>query len=177
MTLPALSPTFIAEHQHNLSPHGHTPLVAIKRGTLQGDPMSPLLFYLVVEPLIHWLSAADRGYNIISSGRKLASKWYADDGTLFTNSLEDMISLLGIVQRFSSWSGIHLNVNKCKITAYIHVLQTIPRKKDRNDALGARLARVTLSGHTIGSLTQGEPLPGGYLGTSLAASLPPEALL
>ena len=80
-----------------ITSHGHTPPVGIGRGTLQGDPLSPLLFDLMVEPLIRWLNAADKGYNITSCGLQLASKWYADDGTLFTNSVDDMLSLLSIV--------------------------------------------------------------------------------
>ena len=85
-----------------------------------------------------------------------------------------MISLLDIVYKFRSWSGIHLNFDKCKIAAYIRDLQTIPRKTDRDDALRATLAHVTLSGHTIGSLTKDKPLPSGYMGTSLMASLSAE---
>jgi hypothetical protein len=160
-----------------ITAHGHTPPVEIGRGTLQGDPLSPLLFDLMVEPLIRWLNAVDKGYDITSCGLKLSSKWYADDGTLVTNSVADMISLLSIVQQFSDWSGIQLNVDKCKVTAYIHSLQTISRKNGRDDALRARLAHITLSGRPIGSLTQDEPLPGGYLGTSLTASLSPAAHL
>jgi len=38
--------------------------------------------------------------HISSCGLKLASKWYADDDTFVTNSVEDMISLLDIVQQF-----------------------------------------------------------------------------
>ena len=160
-----------------ITPHGCTSPVGIGRGTLQGDPLSPLLFDLMIEPLIRWLNAADKGYHITSCGLKLSSKWYADDGTLVTNSVDDMISLLAIVQQFSDWSGIHLNVGKCKVTAYIHELQKLRRKRDRDDALRARLAHITLDGRPIGSLTQDEPLPGGYLGTSLTASLSPEAHL
>jgi hypothetical protein len=160
-----------------VTPHGLTSPVEIRRGTLQGDPLSPLLFDLMVEPLIRWFNTADKEYDIASCGLKLASKWYADDGTLVTNSATDMISMLDIVQQFSVLSGIHLNVDKCKITAYIHGLQAIPCKRDRDDALRTRLAHVKLSGHTIGSLTQDEPLPGGYLGTSLMASLFLEAHL
>ena len=52
----------------------------------------------MVEPLIRWLTASSKGYDIASCGLKLASKWYADDGTLLTNSVEDMISLLDIIQ-------------------------------------------------------------------------------
>ena len=131
----------------------------------------------MIEPLIRWLNAADKGYRITSCGLTLASKWYADDGTLVTNSVDDMISLLTIVQRFNDWSGIHLNVGKCKVIAYIRELQNIARKRDRDDALRARLAHITLLGRPIDSLTQEEPLPGGYLGTSLTASLSPEAHL
>ena len=83
----------------------------------------------MVEPLFRWLAAADdKGYNITSFGLKLTSKLYADDGTLVINSANNIISLLDIVPKFSSWSGIHLNVDKYKITACIHALQTTPVK-------------------------------------------------
>ena len=103
-------------------PPGNSSPVGIRRGTLQGDPLSPLLFDLMVEPLIRWLIASGKGYDIASCGLRLASKWYADDGTLLINSVEDMISLLDIIQQFSKWSCIHLNAAQCKITAYIHEL-------------------------------------------------------
>jgi hypothetical protein len=96
-----------------ITPHGHTPPVGIRRGTLQGDPLYPLFFDLIVESLNRWLTASDKGYGIASCGLKLTNTWYADDGTLVTNSIEDMISLMDIVQQFSTWSGIYLNVAKC----------------------------------------------------------------
>ena len=82
-----------------------------------------------------------------------------------------MTVLLNLVEQFSPWSGIHLNVKRCKITAYILDLHAILRKRDRDDALQARLAHVNLAGRPIGSLAQDEPLLGGYLGTTLTASL------
>jgi hypothetical protein len=88
-----------------------------------------------------------------------------------------MIIILDLVDQFSKWSGIHLNAKKCKITAFIHDLQAIPRKRDIDDALRARLAHVNLAGRPIGALTQNEPLPLGYLGTSLTTSLCPDAHL
>ena len=84
-----------------ITAHGHTPHVGIGRGTLQGDPLSPLLFDFMIEPLIRWLNASQKGYNITSCGLRLTSKWYADDGTLFTNTIDDMIALLDIVEQFS----------------------------------------------------------------------------
>jgi hypothetical protein len=109
-----------------ITPHGHTAAVGIRRGTLQGDPMSPLLFDLMIEALIKWLRASNKGYDITSCGLQLASKWYDDDGTHVTNSVEDMISLLDLVNHFSKWSGIHINANKCKITAFLQDIQPIP---------------------------------------------------
>ena len=86
-----------------------------------------------------------------------------------------MIVLLDLVDKFSKWSGIHLNVNKCKMTVFIQELQSTPRKRDRDDALRAMLAYANLASRSIGSLTQDEPLPGRYLGTYLTASLCPDA--
>ncbi len=56
-------------------------------------------------------------------------------------------------------------------------LQFFRKKADRDDALRARLAHLTLGGQRIEVLTQDEPLPGGYLGTALTASLCPDAHL
>jgi hypothetical protein len=35
-----------------VTPYGHTPSVGIRRGILQGDTLSPLLFDMMIEPLI-----------------------------------------------------------------------------------------------------------------------------
>jgi hypothetical protein len=52
---------------------------------------------------MRWLTASGNGYDMASCGLNLASKWYADDGTLLINSVKDMISLLDIIQHFSTW--------------------------------------------------------------------------
>jgi hypothetical protein len=94
-----------------------TPPIGIRCDTLQGDPLSPLLVDLMIEPLIRWLNASHKGYEMTSCGLRLAITWYANDGTLVTNTIEDMVTLLDIVEQFSDWSGIRLNVGKCKVTA------------------------------------------------------------
>ena len=70
-----------------------------------------------------------------SCGLRLASKWYTDDGKMVTNTIEDMVTLLDIVEQFSDWSGIRLNVGKCKVTAYMQKIQSFRKKADRDDAL------------------------------------------
>jgi hypothetical protein len=44
-----------------------------------------------------------------SCNLRLASKWYAYDGTLVTSTIEDIVTLLDIVEQFNEWSGIRLN--------------------------------------------------------------------
>ena len=56
-------------------------------------------------------------------------------------------------------------------------LQSFCKKADRDDALCARLAHITLGGQGIGVLTQDEPLPRGCMGTTLTASLYTDAYL
>ena len=153
--------------------HGHTQPIGIRRGTLEGDPLSPLQFDLMIEPLIRWLNVSHKGYDMTSCGLQLASKWYADDGTLVTNTIEDMVALLEIVEQFSEWSGIRLDVEKFKITAYMQNLQSFRKKTGRDDALKARLAHITLGGQRIGVLTQNEPLPHGPHGIPMPGCPPP----
>jgi hypothetical protein len=55
----------------------------------------------MIKPLIRWLRASNKGCDIASCGLQLANKWNADDGTLVTNSVEDMIVLFDLVDQFS----------------------------------------------------------------------------
>jgi hypothetical protein len=56
----------------------------------------------MIEALIRWLKVPPKGYNIASCGFHLDSKWYVDDGVLVDNSVEDMVVLLDLVNKFST---------------------------------------------------------------------------
>ena len=116
-------------HTQFLTPYGWTRLVQILRGTLQGDPLSPLIFDLVVEPLIRWIKSTQKGYTLTSNNLSLSSKWYADDATLVAPTIPALEAQLQVVEAFSKWSGIHLNISKCRLTDYTHKLQNIKTKK------------------------------------------------
>jgi len=107
--------------------HGKTRQIPVLRGTLQGAPLSPLLFLLMVEPLIRWLKSPQKGYTLTSNKLNLSSKWYADDATLVAHNVTDLNTQLEVVKTFIEWSGIRIQISKCRLTGYIYELQSLKR--------------------------------------------------
>ncbi len=61
--------------------------VILKRGVKQGDPMSPFLFNLVLDPLLRQLQLAGAGY-AVADGVQIPALAFADDLNLFAESPE-----------------------------------------------------------------------------------------
>jgi hypothetical protein len=74
-------------------------------GVQQGDPLGPLLFALVLHPLIH---------QIRDSCKLLLHAWYLDDGTLVGDSGE-VAKALDIIRVFGPELGLVLNIRKTEI--------------------------------------------------------------
>ncbi|CAF4523073.1 unnamed protein product [Rotaria sp. Silwood2] len=90
---------------------GNSPLVYIKRGVKQGDPMSSILFNLVIDELFGIIG--DRfGYELEGVGR-VNARAFADDIALISGSEIGMQELLSTTEEFLSARGLELNVDKC----------------------------------------------------------------
>jgi hypothetical protein len=116
-------------------------------------------------------------YTLTSNNLSLSSKWYADDATLVAYTIPALEAKLQIVEFYSKWSAICLNIPKCRLAGYLHKLQDIKTKETATRHYKTRLAHVRIGGIPIPIISQDDPLPGGYLGTTLTTSLCPKAHL
>ncbi|WVZ83331.1 hypothetical protein U9M48_030492 [Paspalum notatum var. saurae] len=117
------------------------PTAAIRdmRGVRQGDPLSPLLFIMAIDPLQRLIDmAAERGIlsPTLSSTARLRCSLYADDAGIFLKaSKEDVQALANILDTFSRCSGLKINLNKiemypihCHGLPLSEILQSFPGK-------------------------------------------------
>jgi len=77
-------------------------------GVQQGDPLGPLLFALVLHPLIHQ----------VRDSFKLLHDWYLDDGTLVGDS-EEVAKALDIIRVVGPELGLELNIRKTDLLAFM----------------------------------------------------------
>lgn len=90
------------------------------RGLRQGDPLSPLLFVLVMEVLNHmilWLENNNFLTPLGAAAIKCRSSLYADDLVLFVvPQSSDLLAIHGILRAFASASGLSANLEKSVAT-------------------------------------------------------------
>ncbi|WVZ61528.1 hypothetical protein U9M48_011389 [Paspalum notatum var. saurae] len=95
-------------------------LICHARGLCQGDPLSPMLFVLVMDVLNSMIDLADSEGLFSSLGHediRCRASLYADDLVVFIKpTRRDVLVLRAILDIFAGSSGLCMNLDKCSVT-------------------------------------------------------------
>ena len=105
---------------------GMTKPIPIKKGTIQGDTLSPYLFLIFLEPLLRWLQRENNGYTFGTSKLTISSAAYADDLAAITSNLQSIQTQLNKLDKYCEWAGMDLEVPKCAIIGCPNKSKTKP---------------------------------------------------
>lgn len=89
----------------------HTDKIQIRVGVKQGDPLSPLLFNLAMDPLLCKLEESGKGFHRGQSS--ITAMAFADDLVLLSDSWENMKENIRILETFCDLTGLKTQGQKC----------------------------------------------------------------
>lgn len=95
--------------------------IKLQRGVKQGDPLSPLIFNAILEPLLLKLESQS-GYRV-TGDTHISSLAFADDLVLLSDNVQQAARQLLDVEAYLSGLGMNLSASKC---ATFHI---IPKNK------------------------------------------------
>ena len=90
---------------------GLTVPIPIQSGVKQGDPISPILFNLAVEPLIRAIRELNLGYRIHGESHTVLA--YADDFAVVSEGPHELQRALNVVSGIANWVGLNFKPAKC----------------------------------------------------------------
>ncbi|KAM0911367.1 hypothetical protein ACQ4PT_013525 [Festuca glaucescens] len=113
--------TLLASSSTRILVNGHlTELILHRRGLRQGDPLSPLLFYIMMDVLAKLVITADTIGALHQIGRHHMPhciSLYADDVVLFVSPSEDEITTDKLLLKaFGNAMGLQVNFSKSSVT-------------------------------------------------------------
>ena len=86
-----------------------TPSFNVKRGVRQGDPLSPILFIIVLEILVISIPNNRQIRGIKMNGNEIKLVTFADDMTTFVCDKPSHLTLIGVINLFGAHSGLKIN--------------------------------------------------------------------
>ena len=89
--------------------------VKIERGIFQGDSLSPLLFVIILIPLIHILRKTSPGYEFANSKEKINHLLLMDDLKLYSKTEKTLDSLVQTVCIFSTDIKMEFGIENCAV--------------------------------------------------------------
>jgi hypothetical protein len=92
-----------------------TPSFQVNQGTAQGDPLSPLLFIICLNPLIEKLNNTNWGYKM-RYGPRIASLAYCDDIVLLAHTHQHMVQLTSMLESYGTTHNLIVNGSKSAYT-------------------------------------------------------------
>ena len=124
--------------------HGAQP-IPIKRGVKQGCPLSPLLFILAYDVLLHRIEATSPSTTPFG---------YADDLAITSPDMSGVIKVLSLIRNYSKNSGLGVNWDKSSV---------LPSSPLSSEALGL----LRLSGYSEIQITERALYLGVLIGTNI----------
>ena len=86
---------------------------SLGRGVRQGSVLSPLLFQVIMDPLLNQMELADLGMSLRDV--YLGASANADDIRTLTSSKKCLEKQVQMVKNFAHSCGLSLNVQKCEV--------------------------------------------------------------
>lgn len=104
-----------------LTKYRPTEMVDVEVGLKQGDPMSPLLFSLFLNPVVCKIHEEEKGYRL-GTGPVISMLAFADDIALVAGGEDNMGKMWDDLTNFYYTFGMRVNIAKSAYTSNRHIL-------------------------------------------------------